>query len=648
MLKRIAFERFRGFKDFVADVAPVTAFLGPNSSGKTTALQAVRLACDALWLALDDKVPSRLERDGDTDVVFVTRGAPLVDHTRLLPVTEWRALFLDQAVGEHVAVRIRLEFEATDAIEELRVAIICTSSEQLELDVSVRSALAVVMANGIALGKAALIHQRLVAFLRERAPVAVFVPPFYGTVLAEELRTRGVIDHLLGSGDQSHVVRNMVVSLDTLRFERLNEFLTETMGVKLVERTSGDALQTVLALHVAFRDSNGDIELSAAGAGLINLVALYAALARWRSEAEKRPVIFLLDEPEAHLSPRLQAETSSRLARLVTDEYRAQLLLATHSVDILNRLSQDGALLLRCDRTATPSVQALDSDASLFNDLATWVDLTPHTAINFLAARRVLFVEGKDEVTILPRLGELRFRNDPLKLRRFRRWAIVQLEGSANAPIAGLLSRLVRNDVVRASAQQGGFDIIVTLDRDYDREPGTTTDTVDGIRQTTTVWPVHSLESLLVTVPILIRWLKALLGERTPADIEDRVRTAVEAADREVGLNNDAIARLTAGMVATQVRRGAAIAADHARPIRDISAEAQRRVQADPAAWQHGKARALHILDRVREGLDADLRGHFPTEVVRLIERANVNHMGDSIAPVPPDINTLFERMAAP
>lgn len=49
-----------------------------------------------------------------------------------------------------------------------------------------------------------------------------------------------------------------------------------------------------------------------------------------------------------------------RLASLVTQEFNAQLLMATHSVEIINRLGDtDFTTLLRTDRTATPSATAL-------------------------------------------------------------------------------------------------------------------------------------------------------------------------------------------------------------------------------------------------------------------------------------------------
>jgi hypothetical protein len=79
---------------------PVTAFLVPNSAGKTSALHAIRLACDAVTFALESDVPAKVDRPRPEDWITLTSGALVGDHTRLLPLADWRALFVDQNVGE--------------------------------------------------------------------------------------------------------------------------------------------------------------------------------------------------------------------------------------------------------------------------------------------------------------------------------------------------------------------------------------------------------------------------------------------------------------------------------------------------------------------------------------------------------------------
>lgn len=636
MLTHLSIQNFRGLKNFSADLASVTALLGPNSSGKTTVLHAIRVACEAVTRALESDYKANVFQKNSDGKDWIDLG------TKVL-VGDHKWWFVDQKVGRDVAITIQLDFEPRDVVRCVWVQVECGNNEQLLLSVNVLSPEIVERA-----GIGRRLEGRgegLKRDVREHAPRAVLVPPFYGTVVAEEYRARAAIDRMLGSGDQSHVVRNLVVGLDSQRFDRLNAFLGELLRARITKRTSGDATQNEPTLSVYFSDTNGELEISAAGAGFVNIVALYTALSRWSQDAERRPVIFLLDEPEAHLHPRLQAECAAGLARLVTQEFNAQLLLATHSVDILNRLSQQGSRLLRCDRAVPDSVQVLDTDASLFDDLAAWVDLTPYTAINFLASRRVLFVEGKDDLAILPILGELRFRHDPVRLARFRRWAIVAFRGSGNANLGGLLSRLVRNDVVRAGAQNQPFEVIVVLDRDYERVSGFTVENRDLVTLTTLVWPVHSLESLLTSPTVLLQWLKAFLGDRCPEDMQSRVVEAISEADRDEELLASAISYLTTHAILAQQRRGVALGAAHGKAIVDATQAAQRQVRAEPAIWQQGKDRATFILQKIRDGLSGTAQGRFPTDICNLIGRTNLNRIGESIMALPITVVDLLDRM---
>lgn len=642
MLTSLQLTNFRGFREFAAELGPVTALLGPNSSGKTTVLHAVRFACDALRLAMASDQPART-RDGR---VVVAEGL-LVDSTRLLPLAEWQALFVDQEVGEGVELSVSLLFERSDPIQQIDVVLACARNDQLKLTVQVSATDAMDEVAGLA-SKSQNINKRLRAYLEQHAPVAVFVPPFYGTVREEEYRARAVIDRLLGSGDQSHVVRNLVVDLDAAQLERLNAFLADTVGATLTRRTPADQLQNVTHLSVYFRDDNGEIELSAAGAGLVNLIALYTALSRWRTESAQRRVLFLLDEPEAHLHPRLSADMTERLGRLVTQEFGAQLLLATHSVDILNRLSIGGAPLIRCDRRAQPSAVTLASDAALFDDLATWVDLTPYTAINFLASRRVVFCEGDDEVALLPLLAELRFRNDPKRAAAFRRWSLVRLHGASNAPVTSLLRRLVQSDAIRARAGQGIFRVEVILDRDHTRDPGTVTDSDPAhVEETLTVWSRHSLESILLEPVALTAWVRAFAGPQAPKDLSAIVERALAAADADEALNTAAIHQLAAALAMGELEKDGKRLGGEQKLV-----HAQRRatelVKGAAEVWQRGKDRGRFVLGAIRQGLPMKVKSQLPTDVIRLIQKTDANRIGDPSAAIPAEVGDLLDRLAKP
>jgi predicted ATPase len=144
----------------------------------------------------------------------------------------------------------------------------------------------------------------------------VLVPAFYGVTIDEEYRTAPVVDALLQAGQQSSIVRNLVARLSGNDLVELNTFLQRTIGAKLDDRTAAADAERTNPLMVRFSGTNGTLDLSAAGAGLVNLVALFSAL-KFRQTTAQTPTVFLFDEPEAHLHPRLQGVIGDELATAV-------------------------------------------------------------------------------------------------------------------------------------------------------------------------------------------------------------------------------------------------------------------------------------------------------------------------------------------
>jgi hypothetical protein len=118
------------------------------------------------------------------------------------------------------------------------------------------------------------------------------------------------------------------------------------------------------------------------------------------------------------------------------------------------------------------------------------------------------------------------------------------------------------SDAVKAKASSTGFEIVVVLDRDHEREPGLTHATFDHAVETQIVWSRHSLESLFMEVDLLSIWLRGLLGPESPADLSSRVEAALTAANAEGALNEGAREQLTANLLSSDLRadKGQALA----------------------------------------------------------------------------------------
>ena len=252
MLKELSVSKFRGFHALTIAVPKVLILMGPNSSGKTTALHAIRIACQAVWLAFENESKHSLSDNAIEFKDFVIR-----DIAQLMPVADWQALFVDQIVGESTHFTIALAFESHDPISQIKIEGKYARNENLKISATVEAPLLAVEINGLS-AKTNEYKNKIADFFRRHLPKAILIPPFYGVIRDEEYRAKAVVDSMVGSADQSHVVRNMISRLTPQQFTQLNAFLKDMIGAELVQRTQGDAVEQVKTLRVTFRDTNGE------------------------------------------------------------------------------------------------------------------------------------------------------------------------------------------------------------------------------------------------------------------------------------------------------------------------------------------------------------------------------------------------------
>jgi len=637
MLIRLKMERFRGFASLDTEIRPLTAVIGRNSSGKTTLLHAIRIALEALDIGLAESSPV-LGADGS---ISVCKDLIVQDSARLHSSRDWADLFTNRQVGELAhPLQLELQFHAPEGIQEIRLKLASARNHQLKMSLAVVSQAVLEKVKGIparSRARGETLHDELKA----RMPRAIFVPAFYGVTREEEYRTRAIVGRLLGGGDQSHIVRNLVAQLSASRFARLNDFLKRSLGASLTRRTTAQDAETVLRLEVLFRDTNGELELSSAGAGLINLIALYSAMSieQYDAKSTQRPMLFLLDEPEAHLHPRLQGDIGEALGELST-EFGAQLLVATHSVEMINRLGQrTDTLLLSVDR-ATSTVTRLDSNSAIINELAQWCDLTPFTSLNFLASRNILFHEGPTDEIILTACAELYFRNDPVKRMRFREWTFSSLAGTGNIKAVGILRAVLNPSIFPSLSKGQKVRAIVVLDRDAERTPGLSKveeASKDRFEAYKKVWSHYSIESLFLQTSTLAAWISLVLPDGTVSmdQLQQHVKEGLERADEEQTLQDKAEELL----LLANLRNGL-------KPP-DALKQAKQRARADPAVWQKGKDRADFVLKHVREQMPKPLQNRVRGSIPSLVEAATAQKLGDVPVLIPEDIRALLDVMVA-
>jgi hypothetical protein len=626
VLSSVELRNFRGFKSFRTPVGAVTAVAGRNSSGKTSLLQAVRLACDALALALEEAAPAKV--DGQA---VVYKDVLVRDPSRLAPLAEWSQLFADGEVGAGTSLDVTLGFASSSPVRRLGATLSYARNAQLKMTLVVESHAPLPWKRPAALRSA----------IEAVRPIAFFVPAFYGVTRTEEYRTRPLLDRSLGSGDQSRIVRNLIARLDLAGVERMNAFLKRSLDARIVQRTPQQDAERVAELTVTYRDTNGELELSSAGTGLVALVALYAAMESVRSQGLReggRSVLFLLDEPEAHLHPRLQGDVGEELAKLA-GEFGLQLMLATHSIEMINRLGRRrDVVLLSVDRSAPAAVE-LRGESEVVSALDEFCDLTPFTSLSFLSSRKVLFHEGPTDLRLLSACARLYFRSDDLRMGRWKQYTPVALEGVGNRNAGGLLKAVLSPKLFSKLASAPRVQVALVLDRDFDREPKLEKQPQGSIDVVECVWSRHLIESLFLEPALLAGWFEGLVD--LPSDeLQGHLERALAEADKDQALLD----------AAEYGRHSFHSRANDGKALinREAAKAAKQDARTSPAVWQPGKKQASFVLDKVRKALPGKIRSTLSGSLIDLIERAPTDRLGDPERLVPKEIRELLDLMISP
>ena len=333
MITRLLIRNFKRFPSAEIKLGSPVVFVGPNNSGKTTALQAL-----ALWeLGLRSWVEKRGGKSAAKQRVgVVLNRRDLVQ----LPVPTTALLWLDL----HLRQTPNGAGKATQNILiEITVEGISNGKEwqcPLEFDYS---------NDEIIHCRPARLHPKdsdraVVPPEAEEVHVA-YLPPMSGLAANERRIDEGAIRVSLGEGQTAQVLRNLCWKLWEAEHAKEGKGEWGSLVVQ-IERLFGISLddpEYVAArgeIQMSYQEPRLrprrpiSLDLSAAGRGLQQALLLLAFL-RWQPKS-----VLLIDEPDAHLEILRQRQIFLEL----TDTARrlgSQLIIATHSEVVLNEAEKD-------------------------------------------------------------------------------------------------------------------------------------------------------------------------------------------------------------------------------------------------------------------------------------------------------------------
>jgi len=168
---------------------------------------------------------------------------------------------------------------------------------------------------------------------------------------------------------------------------------------------SAATFQAILRnLRVLLSDfSLSDFEPSRNGLGMNNILYIAILIEYFKKRIAKNASagqLLLIEEPEAHLHPQLQAALLTAL-----NDFNAQVILTSHSTQVTSQASFKSLVSLtrKSDDTIGSSTLAMNDQLAPeeIADLERYLDATKS---NLLFARKVMLVEGPAELFLIPAL----------------------------------------------------------------------------------------------------------------------------------------------------------------------------------------------------------------------------------------------------
>ncbi len=326
MLTRISIRNFKRFKDSDIELGKAVVLIGPNNSGKTTALQAL-----ALWnIGLrrwNEKWKSKSSSEKRPGVTINRRDLVSIP----VPVANllWRNL--------HVRNTSRSKENGKLRTENIRVDIVV---EGVTRDKAWSCGLEFDYANEESFYCRPL---RIDKEGKNRMPVpdeagsarVAFLPPMSGLADREFVKQPGEIGVLIGQGQTAQVLRNLCYQIyehkDAGHWDDLLRHIRALFGVELL---APQYIAERSEITMAYNDEgNNTLDLSSSGRGLQQTLLLLAHL------YSNPGAVLLLDEPDAHLEMLRQRQTYNLLIQ-VAEQQGSQIIAASHSEVVLNEAAE--------------------------------------------------------------------------------------------------------------------------------------------------------------------------------------------------------------------------------------------------------------------------------------------------------------------
>lgn len=361
-IKTIHLKRFRKFKDNTLSANQRNVLVGANNSGKTSILHALRL----FFFSMSG------EFSGPANKISFHKRYISIDE--ILPVADSEEVWTDRLKGNTKSTGIIIEILFTSGLKV--EAIFTHRFGQVHVDAAISANPNKLTGEKVndAIGHKLAFIPGLVGIL----PQEPYVTPARRSAMSIEAR-------------YSEMYRSSLLHLnetDKKALKSINLVLKKHLDVEITS-IKFDPEKDVY-VDIEYLQNGVNLDLANAGSGMLQVIQLLVYIYL------HKPTLLLIDEPDAHLHPELQAKLGPVL-KTVTVTMHAQLFVATHSPDVIDAFTPAEVFFINAEKK---NLVPFDNDNEYVDGLIDSGVIT-NSALSRIAVRpRCLVVEDSKIATI--------------------------------------------------------------------------------------------------------------------------------------------------------------------------------------------------------------------------------------------------------
>ena len=318
MLTKLTMRNFKRFGEVKVDLGNPVVFIGPNNSGKTSAMQALTL-WDIGVKRWNEKRAGKSAPEKRPGVTVNRRDLVAIPHASAAHL--WRDLHVrnvERVDGRQLTRNVRIDV-IVEGIDRDK-----TWECGLEFDYANEESL---YCRPLRLDESRTPERMPIP---EAASLRIaFLPPMSGLAATETRLDQGAVNVRVGEGRTAEVLRNLcfrILEQSPKHWDLLVKRVESLFGAKLEEPRYVEERGEIT---MGYQEHGTALDLSSSGRGLQQTLLILAYM------YANPGAVILLDEPDAHLEILRQRQ----IYRLITDvalEHGNQIIAASHSEVLLN------------------------------------------------------------------------------------------------------------------------------------------------------------------------------------------------------------------------------------------------------------------------------------------------------------------------